>query len=156
MVGPPTYLSDVSSKGSLAEQSGLYSPGSQLSEWSDEEAEGAEPEAMSKDGADQAASQAAAPASAAAAAPATAPAGSPFKTTPDAAALAAQVAGSLAKLFPPASRQGPRRETPYTRNSLSVWLASKQSGGQPARVLQPALCFHERELVQQVGKGSQQ
>ncbi|KAL4444278.1 hypothetical protein ABPG75_012015 [Micractinium tetrahymenae] len=160
VVGPPTYLSDASSEGGWVEESGLYGPGSQLSDWSDVEAEEAEAEAMSVDGAG---SGVAAPpvraagggAGGAAAAPPGNEADSGAPTALDAAAAAraaaaAQAAGSLAQLFPPSSRQGRLRETPYTRSSLSVWLASKQSGGQPARVLQPALCFHERELVQQV------
>ena len=38
----------------------------------------------------------------------------------------------------------------YEKTSLSVWLASKQTGGQPQQVLEPKLCFTEKELLEQV------
>ena len=134
------------------EESGLYSPSSQLSEWSTVEAgedEGVE----------------AAAGGAAAGGEATATAGEPMLVDEagsgsrqdggqaGAAGLApSPTAASRVHLFSPETRpQALRRESPYTRTSLSVWLASKQTGGQPARVLQPGLCFHEREIVQQVG-----
>ncbi len=50
----------------------------------------------------------------------------------------------LARLVPPP------RPSPYQRSSLAVWLAAKQSGGHPASVLNPQLCFSQAELLQQV------
>jgi hypothetical protein len=39
---------------------------------------------------------------------------------------------------------------PYGSTSLAVWLAAKDSGGQPARQLDPRRCFTDSELVIQV------
>lgn len=38
----------------------------------------------------------------------------------------------------------------YSKSSLSVWLASKQSNGQPQKILEPSLCFTEQGLLSQV------
>ena len=143
VVGPPTYLSDASSDAdSWIEELGAYSPSSRLSDWSDVAVQEGGEDGMASASAEVApAAHERAAGAAAAAAGASSPPGR-LSPSPDAA---------LARLFPDASRQAPRRATPYTRTSLSVWLASKASGGQPARLLQPALCFHEGELLQQVG-----
>jgi hypothetical protein len=54
----------------------------------------------------------------------------------------------------PLQRSAPRRAigsgNPYGPNSLSVWLASRASGGHPARLLDPRLCFADADLVAQV------
>ena len=50
----------------------------------------------------------------------------------------------------PWRRQLPSK--PYGATSLSVWLAAKDSGGHPARQLDPRRCFTETELVLQVRK----
>lgn len=169
VVGPPTYLSDASSDG-WEEELGAYSPGSQLSDWSHLSAagegsgEGAELEGSS-------AAAAAVPASngAAAQTDSMGQAQSPQLQAAEqgpgamlstlleqqqaaAAAATAALAAALGRPLPSglAVPQAARREAPYTRSSLSVWLASKATGGQPARVLEPRLCFHEQELVQQV------
>lgn len=169
VVGPPTYLSDASSDG-WEEELGAYSPSSQLSDWSHLSAaaegsgEGAEVEGS-------AAAAAAGPASKGAAAQtdgmaqAQPPQLQAAKQGPAAtlstlleqqqaaaAAATAALAAALGRPLPSglAAPQAARRETPYTSSSLSVWLASRASGGQPARVLEPRLCFHEQELVQQV------
>jgi hypothetical protein len=44
-----------------------------------------------------------------------------------------------------------RGKQPYNATSLSVWLASKDSGGNPSRQLDPRKCFTDSELVAQVG-----
>jgi hypothetical protein len=38
----------------------------------------------------------------------------------------------------------------YTKSSLSVWLAYKQSNGQPQKTLEPSLCFTEQGLLSQI------
>jgi len=43
-----------------------------------------------------------------------------------------------------------RMKQPYSATSLSVWLAAKDSGGNPARQLDPRRCFTDSELVSQV------
>lgn len=43
-----------------------------------------------------------------------------------------------------------RVRQPYDATSLSVWLAAKDSGGHPARQLDPRRCFTDSELVSQV------
>ena len=43
-----------------------------------------------------------------------------------------------------------RVRQPYNATSLSVWLAAKDSGGHPARQLDPRRCFTDSELVSQV------
>lgn len=167
-MGPPTYLSDASSDG-WEQEAGAYSPSSQLSDWSHlSEAT----DAYCSEAHDGGSMAAVADLSASAAAvqgggqdqdkPAEPGAGehSPAATLSTlldqqqaaAGAAAAALAAALGRPLPTslAAPQAARRETPYTRSSLAVWLASKASGGQPARVLEPRLCFHERELVQQV------
>ncbi|KAI3426972.1 hypothetical protein D9Q98_006916 [Chlorella vulgaris] len=161
VVGPPTYLTD-GSEDSWQDELGACSPRSQLSDWSDSGA--GELGSTAGTAAGTAGGTAAGFAGGAAAGTAGGRAaadrepGAPAGTAPDTAGDAAaprQTALSAAlhlagncKLSPPPPL--PRRESPYHRASLSVWLASKQSGGHPERVLEPRLCFHERELVQQV------
>lgn len=151
VVGPPTYLSDAS-EDSWVDEAAAFSPGSQLSQWSDASDDeraagehGASPVATAASSgqqrgeADQAGGVAASEA---------ADGGLPLSSM---AALAA-LASDLGRPLPPelVALVPQRRESPYTRTSLSVWLASKASGGQPARLLEPRLCFHEHELVVQV------
>ncbi|PRW51046.1 gamma-tubulin complex component 5-like [Chlorella sorokiniana] len=164
LVGPPTYLSDASSEG-WEEEAGAFSPGSQLSDWShlsaatEEDGEQGDAEGRSAVAAPQMPSVTAASGDEQAAQQQATERG-PAATLSvlleqqqaAAAAATAALAAALGRPLPAglAAPQAARRETPYTRSSLSVWLASKASGGQPARLLEPRLCFHERELVQQV------
>jgi hypothetical protein len=164
VVGPPTYLTD-GSEDSWQDELGACSPRSQLSNWSDSEAEELGSTAGTAGATAVGTAGGIAGGAAAGTAGGTAAAdhetGAPAGTAPDTAGDAAaprQTALSAAlhlagncKLSPPPPP--PRRESPYHRASLSVWLASKQSGGHPERVLEPRLCFHERELVQQVKGG---
>ncbi|KAL4854307.1 Gamma-tubulin complex component 6 [Chlorella vulgaris] len=161
VVGPPTYLTD-GSEDSWQDELGACSPRSQLSNWSDSEAEELGSTAGTAGATAVGTAGAIAGGAAAGTAGGTAAAdhetGAPAGTAPDTAGDAAaprQTARSAAlhlagncKLSPPPPL--PRRESPYHRASLSVWLASKQSEGHPERVLEPRLCFHESELVQQV------
>ncbi|KAG7667315.1 hypothetical protein KSW81_001047 [Nannochloris sp. 'desiccata'] len=43
-----------------------------------------------------------------------------------------------------------RVKQPYSATSLAIWLAAKDSGGHPARQLDPRRCFTDSELVTQV------
>jgi hypothetical protein len=145
VVGPPTYLTDTGSEGSWQDELETYNAGSELSDWShldtaeldgdhadlagsSGDAETAQPEQLQ--GADVLDE------------PGVVETQLPLGNTQLAMPLAARL---CVPPQPPA-----KRELPYARTSLSVWLASRRSGGQPARVLEPRLCFHERELVQQV------
>jgi hypothetical protein len=142
VVGSPTYLSDAGSDSWREGERGAYSPTSQLSDW-----EGEEDAAEGEDTNVAAAGEAAADVGAeAAAAP-------PARQPPHAyhTQHQQQQQQHLQQASPLQRQRQPRRESPYSRTSLSVWLASKASGGQPASLLDPRLCFHERELVQQVG-----
>lgn len=161
VVGSPTYLTDASSD-SWQEELAAYSPGSRLSDWSHLDAEELEEELAGEQaglaalpgkadaGGDTGGPAAAAAAAAGALLPQERAPGSPGSPPSAAAEARAPAPGAGGRrLAPPPSPA--RRESPYTRHSLSVWIASKQSGGQPARLLEPRLCFHEKELAQQVG-----
>jgi len=167
LVGPPTYLSDASSD-SWEEDVGAYRPGSQLSQWSHlSEAAAEEMDGHQEEGSP--AAEAAAQTDSTSAAqggdqpgqlqaavhgPVAVLSTLLEQQQAAAAAATAALAAALGRPLPPGleAPQAVWRETPYTPRGLSVWLASKASGGQPARVLEPRLCFHERELVQQVGR----
>ena len=140
VVGSPTYLSDAGSDSWREGERGAYSPTSQLSDWEGEDEAAAE-------GEETAAAAGEASADAGAAAAAALPARQPLYAYHTQQQQHLQQAVSLQQQ----QRGQPRRESPYSRTSLSVWLASKASGGLPASLLDPRLCFHERELVQQVG-----
>lgn len=153
VVGPPTYLSDAS-EDSWVDEAGAYSPGSQLSQWSDaSDDEQPAGEQQSGGGAAAAGGRGSQQGGEAdqAGGEAELEAGSGLQ--PSSMAALAALAADLGRPLPPElhAPASARRESPYTRTSLSVWLASKASGGQPARVLEPRLCFHEHELVAQVG-----
>ena len=142
VVGSPTYLSDAGSDSWREGERGAYSPTSQLSDWEGEEDAAAEGEDNNVAAAREAAANGGA---ASAAAP-------PARQPPYAYHTQQQQQPHLQQASPMQPQRQPRRESPYSRTSLSVWLASKASGGQPASLLDPRLCFHERELVQQVGR----
>lgn len=145
----PTYLSDSTEGGSWEVEEvpagSTYSSGDSLSDWSDvdggvegyerPEAAGAmEPAAEESPGGDE---------------------GRPAPGTPSPhrRPLAAALVDSSSCPLPLARQAAVPRQNPYQRHSLAVWLAARRSGGQPARVLNPQLCFTEAELLQQVGWG---
>ena len=170
----PTYLSDSTPSGSWASGSQQLQPsgaeGDSLLDWSDGNGEGevtsrlAAAEATNGDGLLSGLAGLAVEGSSSA--PCDLPGGTP--PTPgrlsDSAAEGSQAHPSepaaglraavldrrrqLAALVPPP------RESPYRQDSLAVWLAARRSGGHPARLLNPQLCFTQKELLQQVGKQS--
>jgi hypothetical protein len=142
VVGSPTYLSDAGSDSWREGERGAYSPTSQLSDWEGEDDAAAEGEDNNVAAAGEAAANGGA---VSAAAP-------PARQPPHAHHTQQQQQPHLQQASPLQPQRQLRRESPYSRTSLSVWLASKASGGQPASLLDPRLCFHEREMVQQVGR----
>jgi hypothetical protein len=42
---------------------------------------------------------------------------------------------------------------PYRANSVVLWLATKEGGGNPTAIIDPRLCYEEHELVPQAGAG---
>eukprot|EP00887_Chlorella_sp_A99_P001169 scaffold14.g1169.t1 len=135
--GEPTYLTDDDDGGSTGSSSWAevpYSPDSELSEWSEAEEGEKERAAAAARGGERGA------AAAALAAPAAAP---------GAAGAPASHVHVLPSWAAPRQAAAQQLRSPYQRDSLAVWLASKRSGGRPQAVLEPRLCFSEQELVQQ-------
>lgn len=128
---------------------GTYSPGDSLSEWSGEEREEDDLESLVEEGDEKSGK------------------GDLNMTSRDAVNLAAPdgsyeykehfhtpLAVSQRKVRHPRTsprHTGQRGHRPrYGPTSLSVWLAAKDSGGHPARQLDPRRCFTDKELVLQV------
>lgn len=145
----PTYLSDSTEGGSWEVEEvpagSTYSSDDSLSEWSDvdggvdgcerpEAAGTVEPAAEKSPGGDDGRP-------------------APLTPSPPRRPTAAALANSSSCQLPLARQAAVPRQNPYQRHSLAVWLAARRSGGQPARVLNPQLCFTEAELLQQVGWG---
>ena len=82
----------------------------------------------------------------------TATSNTPFITDPTNSPLTPLTTSRTAHRSPTRRHLSPQRRVkqPYSATSLAVWLAAKDSGGHPARQLDPRRCFTDAELVTQV------
>ena len=150
----PTYLSDDSSGGSWgAVPAGQHdSAAPSLSDWSEAEEAGEEASSRPAGAGGEGATGERGGGGSGSGSPQLSSPGTPSGAAGSSAAAAPESPQAGLRRRQPLVRRpaAPPRGSPYPPNSLAVWLAVRQSGGYPARVLNPQLCFSEAELLRQV------